>query len=150
VGRLIGGSTLLLLSLFMLLGFLRSDATLAAPTTIMALLISVGLPAAGGVALLAGRLGYRRRLSQRKEQLRQQTLDAEILRIAERHGGKITVVEVVRELAVTSDAAKQALDALHERELAEIEITDSGVLVYAFHDLQRLHEKPYAKGVLDA
>lgn len=149
MGTLVGGASLLLLALFMLLGFVRSGASLAAPTTVVALLISVGLPAAGGVALLAGRLGYGRRLARRKEHLRQQTLDAEILRVAEQKGGKITVVEVVRELAVTPDAAKQALDGLHTRELAEIEITDSGVLVYAFHDLQRLHEKPSAKGLLD-
>jgi hypothetical protein len=150
VGRLIGGGSLLLLALFMLLGFLRSDASLATPTTVVALLISVGLPAAGGAALLAGRLGYRRHLAERKEQLRQQTLDAELLRLAQQHGGKLTVVEVVRDLAVTPAVAQQALDALHTRELAEIEITDSGVLVYAFHDLQRLHEKPQAKGLLDA
>ena len=150
MARLIGGAGLLLLSLFMLLGFLRSDASLAAPATVAALLITVGLPAVAGAALVAGRFGYRRRLAERKEQLRQQTLDAEILRLAEQHDGKLTVVEVVRELAVTPEAAKQALDALHTRELAEIEVTESGVLVYAFHDLQRLKEKPYSKGLLDA
>ena len=150
MARLIGGAGLLLLSLFMLLGFLRSEASLAAPATIAALLITVGLPAAAGAALVAGRFGYRRRLAQRKDQLRQQTLDAEILRLAGEHGGKITVVEVVRDLAVTPEAAKQALDAMHTRELAEIEVTPSGVLVYAFHDLQRLKEKPHSRGLLDA
>ena len=59
-------------------------------------------------------------------------------------------MEVVGELALTPEAAKEALDAFHARELAEIEITDSGVLVYAFHDIQRLREKAYSKGLLDA
>ena len=150
MARFIGGISLLLLSLFMLVGFLRSEASLAAPATVAALLITVGLPAAAGAALVTGRFGNRRRLAERKDQLRQQTLDAEILRLAGEHGGKITVVEVVRDLAVTPEAAKQALDAMHTRELAEIEITQSGVLVYAFHDLQRLKEKPHSRGLLDA
>jgi hypothetical protein len=33
--------------------------------------------------------------------------------------------------------------------MAELEITDSGLLVYAFGDVQRLSEKPRAKGILD-
>lgn len=150
MARLIGGGSLLLLSLFMLLGFFRSDVTLSAPTTAFALIITVALPAAAGAALLAGKLGYRRKLANRKEQLRLQTMDAEILRLAGKHNGKLTVVEVVSELAVTPETAKRALEAMHMRELAEIEITDSGVLVYAFHDIQRLSEKPYSKGILDA
>lgn len=150
MARLVGGVSLLLLSLFMLYGFVRSDASLAAPATIGALLIAVGLPAGAGAALLAGRFGHRRRVAGRKEELRQQTLDAEILRLAGRHGGKLTVVEVVGALAVSPEAAKRALDAMHTRELAEIEVTESGVLVYAFHDVQHLHEKPHSRGILDA
>jgi hypothetical protein len=150
VGRTVAGIGLILLSLFMLLGFLRSDAALGAPATIGALLVSVALPAAGGAALLAGRFGSRRRVAARREQLRLQTLDAELLRLAEQHGGKLTVVEVVRDLALTPEAAKEALDALHARELAEIEVTDSGVLVYAFHDIARLRDKPSSRGLLDA
>ncbi len=69
--------------------------------------------------------------------------------MAARGDGRLTVVEVVAELAVPDDTAKQALDALMTRELAEIEITDSGVLVYAFHDIQHLSEKPRARGLLD-
>jgi len=150
VGRLIAGGVLLLLSLFMLLGFFQSGVALGAPTTIFALLVAVGVPGAAGVALLAGKLGYRKQLAGRKEQLRLQTLDAEILRLAGKHNGKLTLVEVVSELAITPETAKQALDAMHGRELAEIEITESGVLVYAFHDVQRVGEKPHSKGILDA
>lgn len=149
MGRVVGAIALLFVSLFMLLGFMRSSASLAAPSTIVALLLTVGLPAVGAAALLAGRFRGGRRLTARREQLRLQTIDAEILRLAEQHAGKLTVVEVVSALAVTPEAAKNALDGFHTRELAEIEITDSGVLVYVFHDVQRLKEKAFSKGVLD-
>ncbi len=150
VGRLLGGAGLLVLSLLMFLGFLRSDAVLAAPETVVALLLTVGLPAAGGAALLRGRAGGRRRLAERKALLRRRTLDAEILRLAGRSGGKLTVVELVRDLAITPDEAREALDGLHTREMAEIEITDSGGVVYAFRDIRQLGEKESARGLLDA
>ncbi|MDH3601901.1 MAG: hypothetical protein OEU26_20000, partial [Candidatus Tectomicrobia bacterium] len=89
-------------------------------------------------------------LEHRKERLRQRTLEAEILRLAAHRGGKLTVVEVVSELAVEPDTAKQALDALLGQSLAEIELTDSGVLVYTFYDIQHLAEKRASKGVFDA
>jgi hypothetical protein len=150
VGRLVIGGTLVLLSLLMLLGFVRSDATLGSAPEVLAFLLSVGLPGVAGAALLVGRSGSQRRIAARKDQLRRQTLEAEILRLASAHGGKITVVELVRELAVTPEAAQTALDAMHLREMAEIEITDSGVLVYVFHDLAHLGEKGRSRGLLDA
>jgi len=150
MGRIVGAVALLLLSLFMLLGFVRSQAAIGSAATIVALLLTVALPAAGGIALLAGRVRGRHRLAARREQLRRQTVDAEILRLAEQRGGKLTVVEVVSDLAVTPDDAKTALDDLHTRDLADIEITDSGLLVYAFRDVRGLGQKEQSRGLLDA
>jgi hypothetical protein len=140
----------MLLSLFMLVGFLGSGAALSAPATLAALLITVALPAAGSVALASGHFRGRGRLARRREELRQQTIESEILRLAGRHGGRLTAVEVASDMAISPEAAKDALDSLALREQAELEITDSGVIVYAFHDVRHLQEKPHAKGVLDA
>jgi hypothetical protein len=150
VGRLVASGALMLLSLFMLAGFLRSDAVLSAPATVVALLITVGLPAAGSVALIAGRFRGRAQLARRREELRQQTIESEILRLAEQRGGRLTAVEVASDMAISPEAAKEALDSLALRELAELEVTDSGLLVYAFHDVRRLRDKAKARGVLDA
>jgi hypothetical protein len=150
VARLVGSGLLMLLSLFMLIGFLGSDAAIGAPATIAALLITVALPAAAGVALASGYLRGRRRFGRRREELRRQTIESEILRLAGRRDGKLTVVEVASDIAISPEAAKDALDSLALHELAELEITDSGVIVYAFHDVRHLQEKPHAKGVLDA
>jgi hypothetical protein len=144
------GAGLLALSLFMLVGFLRSDANVGAPATIAALLITVALPGIGGIALLGRRFGRARRLTTRKELLRQQTLEAEILRLAAQRQGRLTAVEVATEFALPPEKAKELLDSFMVRELADIQVTESGVLVYAFHDALHLHEKPHAKGILDA
>jgi hypothetical protein len=150
VARLVGSGLLILLSLFMLIGFLVSDAAIGAPVAIAALLITVALPATAGVALASGHFRTRGRLARRREELRQQTIESEILRLAGQRGGRLTAVEVATDMAISPEAAKEALDSLALRELAELEITDSGVVVYAFHDVRHLHEKPRAKGVLDA
>ena len=150
MATLIGGILLILTSLFMVTGFLRADVDPSAPATFVAMLIAVVLPAAGGVALLARHFGAGKRLAARRDILRRQTMDAEILRLAAEHGGKLTVVDVVTAMALTPPMAKDALDALMRADMADMEVTDSGVLVYRFHDVEHLPEKSRSKGILDA
>jgi hypothetical protein len=147
VGRKTIAIVLLLLAGVMLYGFLRSNESLTAPATIAALFITVVAPAIGGIALLRGRdLARARRL----DQLRQQTIEAEILRLAVQEGGRLTAVEVSTGLGITPEAAKDTLDAMVVRDLADIAVSDRGVLVYTFHDAKYLGGKGDAKGVLDA
>ena len=145
-GRTIGGIALLALAALMFVGFLRSDAELSSLRTVLALLITVGIPGGAGIMLLRAPGGRR---SKRVEELRRQTIEAEILRLAMQHGGRLTVVEVASALALPSESAKTTLDSLAERELADLEITDKGVIVYAFHDAKHLSGKHSAKGILD-
>jgi hypothetical protein len=147
MGKVLAGAGLLLAALLMFTGFLRSGANLA-PATIFALLLTVGAPAAGGVWLITTNFRRDKKLVGRRDELRQRTLEAEVLRLAGARGGKLTVVEMVSELAVSPEEAKATLEALAIRGLAEVEVTESGVLVFAFHDIQHLGEKSRSKGVL--
>lgn len=144
------GVALLALSLFMILGFLRSGADIGAPATIAALLVTIVLPAAGGIALLSAPLRGRARLTERREALRQQTYESEILRLAAHRQGRLTAVELVTEFAITPEKANELLESLMVRQLADVEVTDSGVVVYVFHDVKNLADKPHARGILDA
>lgn len=149
MGRLIGGVALLALALFVFVGFLLSGADPFALRTLFALFIAAGLPAAGGGLLLARHFGVGRRIEHRREELRRDTLEAEILKMAGRHGGRLTAVEVAGELALPTTTAEELLNELMAREMAEIEITDSGLLVYNFRDVRHLSEKESARGLLD-
>ena len=91
-----------------------------------------------------------KQLTARRELLRQQTFESEILRLAGQRNGRLTAVEVMTEFAIPLEQANNLLESLMIRELADIEVTDSGVVVYAFHDIKHLSEKPRAKGILDA
>jgi hypothetical protein len=147
-GRKWGGIGLLAVAGFMFLGFLQSGPAVGA-ATVVAFLISVGIPGVGGALLLAsGRRGGRG-LTARQEALRLETVEAEVIRLAGRHDGRLTVVEVSGELGVPADEAKAVLDELMAREVADIEVTESGVLVYEFHDVRHLAEKSSATPLLD-
>jgi hypothetical protein len=146
MGR-ITGWLLLALATFMFIGYLSADVSGAA--AIAALAITVILPAAGGIVLLRGGGPGGRKLNARREELRRDTLQSEMLRLATQHRGKITIVEAVTALAITPEEAKEALDGLAVRGLADFEVTDSGVVVYVFHDVQRLDEKHQSRGLLE-
>ena len=138
---------LLVLAGVMLWGALRSNASFTSPAKIAAVLITVVAPAVGGIVLLRGRDLAR---SRRIEQLRQQTIEAEILRLAVQERGRLTAVEVSTGLGITPEAAKETLDAMVARDVADIAVSDRGVVVYTFHDAKYLGGKGDAKGVLDA
>lgn len=148
MSRKIGGGALLFIASLMLLGFLRSSASLFSPTAIFALLLTVALPAYGGIALLRGALGGTS--ATRMQALRQQTIEAEILKLAMAHQGRLTEVEVASALALPAGEAKQSLDALVTREVADLEVTDDGVLVYTFHEARYFEGKGGTGKLLDA
>jgi hypothetical protein len=147
VNKYLGSALLYLLAAFMLLGFVRSGMTMNV-TTGIALLLTVVLPAGIATRLLLSR-SKAARIQQHQDDLRMRTIEAEVLRIAQLHSGKLTIVEMVAELAITPEEAKLAVDSLVRQEIADIEITKSGVLVYAFHDIRLLHEKSSARGMLE-
>lgn len=150
VGRTVGAVVLLLVSAFMLLGFVRSNASFAALNTILALALTVALPAVAGVALLRSVNENGRRRGSRAEQLRQATIESEILRLAMLRDGRLTAVEVASALALAPEEAKATLDGLVTREVADLDITDAGVLVYSFHEARNVGDKHSARGLLDA
>lgn len=148
MARLWGAFGLGGVALFMLLGFFTADVS-GAPA-LLAFLLTVVLPAGGAGLLVRAHLADRRRALGHVDALRLDTLQAEVLRLAGRRGGRLAVVEVMSELAVDHDTAEAVLKRLHARELAELEITDAGDIIYAFPAVRRLPDKDSARGLLDA
>jgi hypothetical protein len=146
---LLGGVVLLLLSAVMLLGFVRSGASFAAMKTLLALVIGVVLPAAGGLALLCAANRNERRGSARIERLRQARIDSEILRLAMLNAGCLTAADVASALALSPEEARTTLDGLVTRAAATLDVTDAGVLVYTFPDAKVVGDKRSARGLLD-
>ncbi|MEL6822427.1 MAG: hypothetical protein AAFP70_11740 [Calditrichota bacterium] len=148
--KLAGGIGLIGVALFMLLGVFNMDADVGFGATVGAFLVAVVIPAVCGLVLIRSHQQSGKKLDHSRNILKQKTLEAEILNLAGKKNGKLTVVEVVREFAVDTEFAKDALDSLHEKSMAEIELTESGVIVYSFYDVKHLPEKDSSRGVLDA
>lgn len=148
--RLVIGIALGAVGLFMLSGYLDSDIPRDSPVSLAALLLVVGLPLAGSVVLLRGHVLRNKHLRTRREGLKQQTLESEILRLAMAREGKLTAVEVATHLAITPEGATDALDRLALRGQASYQVSDAGVIVYSFHDIVHLGGKGTARDVLDA
>lgn len=147
--KLAGGIGLLAVALFMLLGVFNMNSDVGFGATVGAFLVAVVIPAVSGFVLIRSHLQSGKNLDKRRNILKQKTLEAEILNLAGKNNGKLTVVEVVREFAVDMESAGEALDSLHEKSMAEIELTESGVIVYSFYDVKHLPEKGGSRGVLD-
>jgi hypothetical protein len=150
MAKLLGGAALIAVALFMLVGFFNVSRPLSVPAAIATLLFTVVLPGAAGIALLRSHVAARGNLARRRDDLRRQTQEAEVLKLAQVHEGKLTVVEVATRLALPTSAVEQLLAGLHERGLAELEITDAGLIVYRFPDVQSLPSKGTSRDVLDA
>jgi hypothetical protein len=101
------------------------------------------LPVGAGAALLRPTPG--RRQARRAEQ----ALGAELLRLAERRGGRLTVAEVMAWLDLSKGEAEGALERLCQQGLADYRVSASGVLVYHVAALIGADEKRLAEGVLD-
>ncbi len=148
--KLAGAFGLTAVSLFMLLGFFNSTAALGSAATLAALALGAGLPSATAALLVRSHFREQRRLGHRMQLLRQQTVESEILRLAVASAGRLTAVDVSTHMAMTPEQAKEALDQMALRSLAEYEVTEQGVIVYHFHDAQHSANKHSAKGLLDA
>lgn len=148
--KLAGAAGLALLALFMLAGFLNRDTAASAGAVVLALGITVVLPAAGAVLLARSHFAERSRLTGRKAELRRQATESELLRLAQGRGGKLLAVEAAMSLHLSEDAAREALDGMVASGRAELEVTDAGNLVYSFPALLQLPDKSTARGILDA
>lgn len=148
--RLVGGTVLIGVALFMALGFAVSTAPRSLGTTIAALLVAVGIPGGAGLALIASHFRARRLLTADRAELRLQTWETELTRLAAEKGGKLTVVEAVVATGLRAPQVEQALRSLTEQGIADIDVTESGMLVYRFPDVQRVGEKHGSTPILDS
>lgn len=139
------GIGLILLGLLMAVGFTQAQMNQSALVIFMTFCITVGLPLGGGAYLLWSARSQKKTLGASKSQLAAKTLQAEILRLAAEHHGHLTVLDVTQAFALDSEQAEAALDALTLKHLAEVQLTDDGLLVYAFPEVQQMGSKYQAK-----
>lgn len=107
--------------------------------------IGVALVLMGGLLwVLASKLDAAALLVRhRKEQNR-------IVRLARQKGGRLMVAEAAADSGLLVQEAEQILRELADGGYAEVEVTDSGMVVYRFPEFLYGHEKHWARGVESA
>lgn len=78
-----------------------------------------------------------------------QAWESELLRLAARRDGSLSVAEVVAHTDLGAGEAEQRLDAMWRRGLCELRVSEHGVLLYRFNELPTAEHKRLAQGVLD-
>lgn len=70
-----------------------------------------------------------------------------IVRLARDRGGRLTVTETAADSGLTVEESADILKRLADGGFVEVEITDSGLVVYRFPEVVYGHEKPWSRGV---
>lgn len=149
MGKLIGAGVLFSVAAFMILGFLGSATAMTLPVAVITWGVAVGIPVAGGLGLIHLYRKERGAQSETRADVRRQTWEAEVVRLAGRKSGRLTVVELVGELGLSAEEAQETLESLMNQGIGDIEITESGLLVYRFEDVQRLKDKSQSRPILE-
>jgi hypothetical protein len=99
-----------------------------------ALLAGVGLKALLGLTLRRSREGESGLDSSER------AWDSLLLRLAERHGGRLTVADAMAHADITHTQAERRLEHFCARGVAEHRVSDEGEIVYRFPPQPNLHE----------
>ena len=73
-----------------------------------------------------------------------------VVRLAQKRNGRLTVTETAADTGLTVEEAAEILKCLADGGFVEIEITDSGLIVYRFPEVLFSHEKHWSRGVESA
>ena len=73
-----------------------------------------------------------------------------VVRLARQRGGRLTVTETAADTGLTVEEAAEIFKCLADGGFVEVEITDSGLIVYRFPEVLFAHEKDWSRGVESA
>ena len=143
--RRTGGFVAIGFGIFMGLGVLaNTGGRHGFAALIFAFFVFCVVPVALGTLLLRGS-GSRRPL----ELDARRAWDSELMRLAARRNGSLTVGEVVAHADLDAESAERYLDDLCKRGLAEHRVTADGDVVYRFQNAPSATAKRLARDVLD-
>ena len=86
-----------------------------------------------GIAPIIAGLMMCRKMKHKGRHRQDELIERQILQLARDYQGKLTIPEVSMKMSLSSIEAKAALDQCHLNSLAELHISDNGVVVYQFN-----------------
>lgn len=98
--------------------------------------MGLALVVLGGILWLLSK-----RLDEAARAVRRRRQENTILRLARQRGGRLMVIETAADTGLTAIEAEGILKGLTEGGFVEMEVTDSGLVVYRFPEVLYEHEK---------
>ncbi|NKB71845.1 MAG: hypothetical protein GKR89_32615 [Candidatus Latescibacteria bacterium] len=71
----------------------------------------------------------------------------QVVRLAQQRGGRLTVTETAGETGMTAEECEDILKKLSEGGYVEVEVTESGMVVYRFPEVLYAHEKQLSRSL---
>lgn len=139
--RKLGGIALVIPALGLIGGAWWSGLVMS-PVALFGLLLVFVLPAIDRVASLRDSLQHDS--DRRIAALRRETIDAEILRVALKHQGRLSSAEVSAALGLDTGESQAVLEDLVQRRVASVEVPEEGMPIYAFPDAPTASTTPAA------
>ncbi|MBT4503882.1 MAG: hypothetical protein HOC74_39480 [Gemmatimonadetes bacterium] len=91
-----------------------------------------------------------KRLDAAARLVRYRRQQSRLVRLARERGGRLTVTEAAADADLTVEEAEEILKRLADGGYVEMEVTDSGLMVYRFPEILYGHEKPWSRGIESA
>jgi len=105
----------------------KTDGWSGTQTIVMGSIFGV-LPVTGGLQLC-------RKMKKRGQLRSREIVERQLLELASKNNGCLTIAETSMKMSIPSDEAKKILDECHLNNLAELEVSDSGAVLYRFTGL---------------
>ncbi len=135
--KLIGGGLLILFGLFMFSGAIIniSRGTSSLAETIGLLLPFAVAPIAGGGLLIRSHFTAKRKALQDKQKVLQEQQEREIIRLAQKRSGRLTIPEIAADTSLSTSEAEDVMKEMTSKGYVDMQVTEAGVIVYEFYEI---------------
>ncbi|HEY7162583.1 MAG TPA: hypothetical protein VH815_15075 [Acidobacteriota bacterium] len=138
---MIGGSALIFIGLFMLLGFFVSTKESSVAVNAIMLLLFVVAPIVGGIFMIRSHFIDKQKESKEQKKALQNAREKEVILLAQAKGGTLTIAEIIAESSLNPDEAEEVMNELVVKRYADMKTTDTGVMIYEFYEIIKQREE---------
>jgi hypothetical protein len=139
--RIVGGSVLIFIGLFMLMGFFVSDKDFSFASAAMMILLFILAPIVGGLFTIRSHFTSKEKVSKEQMKALQGAHEKEVILLAREKGGALTIPEIIAESSLNSEEAEEVMKELVVKRYADMKMTDNGVIVYEFYEIMKQREE---------
>jgi len=133
--RVIAGGMLIFGGLFMLAGFFASTKPSPLITDITLLVLFVLTPIVSGAMLIRSHFTGKKKMEEASRKTLQAAREKEILKLAKKKNGSLTIPEIVSETSMNSEEADEIMREFVVKQYVDMKITNEGTVIYEFFEV---------------